>query len=239
MAALLPRLVRVSPIDALVLPSRNAVRLTASKVAPSCRRYATHSSLGGASKSSSTRRQVTVANDDGHVRWGDLTAGEKVARSTQQSFNFLVVIVGILATGAVGYVIYTEVLSPEGTTNQYHRALKKIKEDSKCVELLGDPRKIVARGEQFRSRMARAWSITSKKEKDRAGNEHLYLRFYVDGPRNTGTVNLHMIQHPGESEAQYQSLTLDIPGHKRIVLEDADAWAPLKKKSKFFGVRWW
>ncbi|KAK7733603.1 mitochondrial import inner membrane translocase subunit tim21 [Botryosphaeria dothidea] len=136
--------------------------------------------LGGASKSSSTRRQVTVANDDGHVRWGDLTAGEKVARSTQQSFNFLVVIVGILATqGAVGYVIYTEVLSPEGTTNQYHRALKKIKEDSKCVELLGDPRKIVARGEQFRSR------------------------------------------------------------HKRIVLEDADAWAPLKKKSKFFGVRWW
>lgn len=98
MAALLPRLVRVSPIDALVLPSRNAVRLTASKVAPSCRRYATHSSLGGASKSSSTRRQVTVANDDGHVRWGDLTAGEKVARSTQQSFNFLVVIVGILAT---------------------------------------------------------------------------------------------------------------------------------------------
>ncbi|EKG17397.1 Mitochondrial inner membrane translocase complex subunit Tim21 [Macrophomina phaseolina MS6] len=239
MAAAFPRLARACPVDALVLPSRSATRLTACTPAASCRRYATQGGLGGASKSSSTRRQITVANDDGRVRWGDLTAGEKVARSTQQSFNFLVVIAGILATGAVSYVIYSEVLSPEGTTNQYHRALRKIKEDPKCVELLGDPKKIVARGEQFHSRMARAWSITSKKEKDRAGNDHLYVRFYVDGPLNHGTVNLHMVQKPGESEAQYQSLTLDIPGHKRIVLEDADAWAPLKKKSKFFGVRWW
>ncbi|KAL0257165.1 mitochondrial import inner membrane translocase subunit tim21 [Diplodia seriata] len=172
-------------------------------------------------------RIVTVSNDDGHVRWGDLTSVEKVARSTQQSFNFLVVIAGVLATGAVGYVIYTEVLSPEGTTNQYHRALRRIKEDPKCVELLGNPKKIVARGE------------ASKKEKDRAGNEHLYLRFYVDGPLNKGTVFLHMIQRPGEKEADYQSLTLDIPGHNRIVLED-DSWSPLKKKSgKLFGVRWW
>ncbi|OJD29582.1 mitochondrial import inner membrane translocase subunit tim21 [Diplodia corticola] len=233
--ALLPRIVRASPTEAL------AARLRSASCLPvrSCRLYATPHGLGASPKSSTNRRQVTVANDNGHVRWGDLTATEKVARSTQQSFNFLVVIAGVLATGAVGYVIYSEVLSPEGTTNQYHRALKRIKEDPKCVELLGDPKKIVAHGEVFHSRMARAWSITSKKEKDRAGNEHLYLRFYVDGPLNRGTVFLHMIQRPGEQELDYQSLTLDVPGHKRIVLED-DSWSPLKKKSgKLFGVRWW
>lgn len=172
--ATLPRIIRASPVEALAFPSRSALCLSVHRAA--CRRYATHSNLGGASKSSTNRRAVTLANDDGHVRWGELTGGEKVARSTQQSFNFLVVIAGIVATvcrrtserlsksdrvqSAVGYVIYTEVISPEGTTNQYHRALKRIKEDPKCVELLGDPKKIVARGEQTHSRMARAWSIT-------------------------------------------------------------------------------
>ncbi|KAK0650904.1 Mitochondrial import inner membrane translocase subunit tim21 [Lasiodiplodia hormozganensis] len=233
--ALLPRIVRA---ESLALPLRRVSCLSVHRAAGASRLYATHRSLGGASsKSSTSRRQVTVANDDGHVRWGDLTTGEKVARSTQQSFNFLVIVAGVLATGAVGYVIYTEVLSPEGTTNQYHRALKRIKEDPKCVELLGDPKKIVAYGEQFHSRMARQWSITSRKEKDRAGNELLHLRFYVEGPLNKGTVYLHMIQRPGEKEAEYQSLTLDVPGHKRIYLEHD---SPFKAKSgKLFGVRWW
>lgn len=172
----LPRIVRASPADALAVPFRSALSRPAPRAAGCGRRYATNSSFGGAPKSSSTRRQVTVANDDGHVRWGDLSAREKAARSTQQSFNFMVVIAGVLATvcrrsyhrtrksdsvqGAVTYVIYTEVLSPEGATNQYHRSLRKIKEDPKCVELLGNPKKWVARGEHAHSRMARNWTIS-------------------------------------------------------------------------------
>ncbi|GME59070.1 Mitochondrial inner membrane translocase complex subunit Tim21 [Neofusicoccum parvum] len=175
----LPRIVRASPADALAVPFRSALSRPAPRAAGCGRRYATNSSFGGAPKSSSTRRQVTVANDDGHVRWGDLSAREKAARSTQQSFNFMVVIAGVLATGAVTYVIYTEVLSPEGATNQYHRSLRKIKEDPKCVELLGNPKKWVARGEHAHSRMARNWTISSRTDKDRAGNRHLHARYYV------------------------------------------------------------
>lgn len=57
------------------------------------RDYATSNSLGGAKTSS--RKQVTIRNDDGRVRWGDLTLGEKAARTTQQTFNFGVILAGL------------------------------------------------------------------------------------------------------------------------------------------------
>ena len=60
------------------------------------RSYATH--LGSSSAASSTRRQVTVANDDGRVKWGNLSTREKAARTTQQTFNLGVVIVGVIMT---------------------------------------------------------------------------------------------------------------------------------------------
>ena len=37
-------------------------------------------------------------SDDGRVQWGDLSRGEKVARTTQQSFNFLIVLAGAVLT---------------------------------------------------------------------------------------------------------------------------------------------
>ena len=39
---------------------------------------------------------MTVVNDDGRVRWGELSAVEKIARTTQKTFHF-----GIILTGAV------------------------------------------------------------------------------------------------------------------------------------------
>lgn len=90
--ALLPRIARA---ESLALSLRSVSCLPVHRAAGASRLYATHSA---SSKSSTSRRQVTVANDDGHVRWGDLTTGEKVARSTQQSFNFLIIVAGVLAT---------------------------------------------------------------------------------------------------------------------------------------------
>ena len=63
--------------------------------APSSR-YATTSGTRNTSKSS--RRSVTVANDDGRVQWQDLSIGEKAARTTQQTFNFGLVLAGFAGT---------------------------------------------------------------------------------------------------------------------------------------------
>lgn len=62
------------------------------------RYYATSNTLAGTTKTSS-RKQVTIGNDDGSVPWGQLSAGEKAARTTQQTFNF-----GVILAGAVGLV---------------------------------------------------------------------------------------------------------------------------------------
>lgn len=78
------------------------IRPTASpRTAQLARLYATHKDVGGgAEKGSSTskRRGVTVLSDDGRYQWGELTGREKVARATQQSVNFVVVLVGAVLT---------------------------------------------------------------------------------------------------------------------------------------------
>ena len=57
--------------------------------------------------------------NDGTVSWNNLNAGEKVIRSTQQSFNFAVIVVGSVMVMGVGYVMYTEVFSPSSKTVQF------------------------------------------------------------------------------------------------------------------------
>ena len=59
------------------------------------RRYAT--------QSTSSRKQITIASDDGRLRWNELSAREKAARTTQQSFNLLVVVGGILMTVSAAF----------------------------------------------------------------------------------------------------------------------------------------
>lgn len=60
------------------------------------RLYATQGNLGDGLKPK--RRNVTVLSDDGRYTWGELSGKEKVARATQQSFNFVIVIAGVVLT---------------------------------------------------------------------------------------------------------------------------------------------
>jgi len=60
---------------------------------PKQRFYATPNPLGGSK--ASTRKQVTIRSDDGRVGWKELTTGEKAARTTQQTFNFGVILLGL------------------------------------------------------------------------------------------------------------------------------------------------
>ena len=63
------------------------------------RLYATQTGLGTTGASPRPRRKaVTAFNDDGRVAWGDLTAREKAARTTQQTFNFGLIIAGAALT---------------------------------------------------------------------------------------------------------------------------------------------
>jgi hypothetical protein len=56
------------------------------------------SSQSKAGNKGSKRGQVTIINDTGAVRWEELSAREKAARATQQTFNYGIVIIGAIGT---------------------------------------------------------------------------------------------------------------------------------------------
>lgn len=63
------------------------------------RLYATQTGLGTSNSAPRPRRKaVTAFNDDGKVAWGDLSAKEKAARTTQQTFNFSLIVLAAVLT---------------------------------------------------------------------------------------------------------------------------------------------
>ncbi|KAJ5787098.1 hypothetical protein N7457_002088 [Penicillium paradoxum] len=203
------------------------------------RLYATQNNIGGGPQTTSSRKKsITVLSDDGRVQWGDLSGGEKVARATQQSFNFVLVLAGAVLTGGVFTLFYLEVLSPNSRTWQFETAVGRIKDHPECIKLLGDRREIKAYGEETRSRWARNRPIASSTEKDRLGREHLRMHFHVEGPLNSGVVVVHMIKPLDKSDFEYQLLALDVKGHSRIVLEQASEKPSVASALKLFGIQW-
>ncbi|KAK1752107.1 mitochondrial import inner membrane translocase subunit tim21 [Echria macrotheca] len=196
------------------------------------RRYATQQS----------RKAVTPFNDDGRVPWTHLSMGEKTGRAAQQTFNFGMVIVGLVLTGGVGYVLYQEVFSPDSKTAYFNRAVDRIKKDPRCLEVLGDAKKITAYGEETFNKWRRARPIASTLTKDGQGNEHLMIHFNVQGPKGGGVVQMHLIRRNGREDFEYKYFFVDVRGHPRIYLENADASLAAKKGDqkgfKMFGIKW-
>ncbi|KAM3553454.1 hypothetical protein ARSEF4850_006913 [Beauveria asiatica] len=186
------------------------------------------------------RRSVTPFNDDGYVPWRELSIPEKAARATQQSFNFGLVLVGLVLTGGVGYLLWTDVFSPNSKTVQFNRAIDKIKKDDRCVELFGDAKKILAHGEETNNKWQRARPLASSERVDKQGVHHLLLHFHVEGPRNHGVAQVHMVKLPGHSDYEYKYLFVDVKGHERIYLENSEANRSANGKKGFtlFGAKW-
>lgn len=123
--------------------------------------YSIQSNLKAGSSGPKRRsRAVTPFNDDGFVPWNELSTGEKAARATQQSFNLGMIIVGVVLTGGVGYFLWTDVFSPDSKISNFNRAVDKVKADPRCVELLGDPKKLTAHGDETFNKWRRARPVS-------------------------------------------------------------------------------
>ncbi|KAH7375131.1 import inner membrane translocase subunit tim-21 [Plectosphaerella cucumerina] len=229
-----------------ISPSTLAIRAPAalSPAAPQIRpfllrQYATQTSLG-TTPQGPKRKKVTAFNDDGHVPWSELSTGEKASRATQQSFNFGMIITGIVLTSGVAYYLWTDVFSPDSKTVHFNRTVDRIKADERCLEILGDPKHISAHGDETFNKWRRSRPIASATSTDAKGNEHFQMNFYVEGPRNRGQVHLHLIKPKGHSDFEYKYMYLDVRGHQRIYLENADTDPnnPNRSKVKFLGINW-
>lgn len=197
--------------------------------------YATQ---GSSSTSKPTRRAITVTSDDGRYHWSELSTGEKAARGTQQSFNFVFVTAGAVGTICIAYLLYQELFAADSKTRQFNRAVDRVKADSRCRELLGPGNQIKAYGEPTTSKWARARPLAHTVDVDRFGTTHFKMHFHMEGPNSSGVVNIHMTKKSDESELQYRLLSLSVPGHEPIYLENADAASPKRALGKMFGVQW-
>ncbi|KAM0195259.1 hypothetical protein ACHAPA_000873 [Fusarium lateritium] len=222
-----------------------ATRSTAFRGIPSTLRpflvsrfYATQQGLG-ATPQGPKRRAVTPFNDNGHVPWTKLSVGEKAARATQQSFNFGMILVGLVLTSGVGYFLWTDVFSPDSKISNFNRAVDKIRSDQRILEIMGDAKKITAHGEETLNKWRRARPVASSETTDARGDQHIMMHFYVDGPKNNGIARLHMVKYRGHSDYVYKYLFVDVQGHERIYLEHEDSSSSKDgKKFSLFGVKW-
>jgi import inner membrane translocase subunit TIM21 len=67
-----------------------------------------------------------------------------------------IILTGGNLQGAVGYFLWTDVFAPDSKINQFNRAVDKIKKDPRCIEVLGDSRKMIAHGEETTNKWRRA-----------------------------------------------------------------------------------
>ncbi|MCJ1249602.1 mitochondrial import inner membrane translocase subunit tim21 [Trapelia coarctata] len=174
------------------------------------RTYATQSTIGSSTKPS--RKQVTIVNDDGRVNWNDLTTREKAARSTQKTFHFGIILIGLVMTGGAAYFLYTDVFASDSKTRIFNRAVDEVKASPQATAILGPGKQIRAFGEPTANKWARARPLASTVRTDRTGREHLLMHFNVEGPSGKGIVNLHMIKNADTSDYEYKYLTLDVKG---------------------------
>ncbi|KAK2741556.1 mitochondrial import inner membrane translocase subunit tim21 [Myotisia sp. PD_48] len=204
-----------------------------------CSYYATQTGLGRSSVTA-PRKPITVTTDDGRIKWGELSQREKAARATQQSANFVIILVGAVMTGYVFTFLYKDVFAPDSKTNQFNRAVRLVKDDDRCIELLGDKNKIRAYGEASWNKWTRNRPVATTIETDNSGNEHMRMHFNVSGPLNDGIVRMHLVKPAGEQEFEYRLLALDVQGHRRLSLVDVEQAKNESRKagSTLFGIRW-
>ncbi|EXJ54442.1 hypothetical protein A1O7_09781 [Cladophialophora yegresii CBS 114405] len=198
-------------------------------------------SRSASTSSGPSRRAVTVTSDDGRYNWSELSAGEKAARGTQQTFNFLLVSLGLVGTITVAYFLYQELLAPSSSTVQFNAAVSRIKSSPECRALLGPSSQILAYGEPTSSKWARARPLAHSTEVDRNGTAHLRMHFNVEGKDSgvRGVVTVHMTKSRDRDRLEYQLLSLSVKGHETVYLENKAAERGIKgQAARMFGVQW-
>ena len=139
----------------------------------------------------------------------------------------------------MGYFLYQEVFSADSKTRHFNQAVDQVRADPRALELLGSKKTIRAFGEPSGSKWTRNRPLASSIQRDRTGIEHFRMHFNVEGSERSGVVSLHMVKSPGDALYQYRFLALDVPGHPRLYLENADGSGEKKKPGfRMLGVQW-
>ncbi|XP_053985896.1 mitochondrial import inner membrane translocase subunit Tim21 [Hylaeus volcanicus] len=168
------------------------------------------------SVSYSTKRTLTKSDSNENENKVQVGFAE-VVRENTKSIGYLSIIVGgIGITGLMFYVIFNELFSSKSPNNVYSKALNICIKHPKVVDALGEP--IKAYGEESR-RGRRTHVSHAVFEKD--GVRHMRMKFYIQGIRRRGTVNLEVQENEsGNYVYTYLYVLIDDIMRTAIKIED-------------------
>nr|XP_012149989.1 PREDICTED: mitochondrial import inner membrane translocase subunit Tim21 isoform X1 [Megachile rotundata] len=112
----------------------------------------------------------------------------EVVKENTKSAGYLAVIVGgVGITAFMFYMIFNELFSSKSPNNIYSKALEDCIKHPKIIDALGEPIKAFREHRQLGRRSPIKYVIF---EKD--GVKHMRMKFYIQGIRRRGTVNLEV-----------------------------------------------
>jgi len=144
-----------------------------------------------------------------------LSLGGKVKEASKTVWYSGIVVVGLGATGFILFTIFKELFSTQSPQAIYSKSLKKCCEHPRVCDLLGEP--ITGFGEES-SRGRRKRLRHSFYFKD--GIEHLQLKFYIKGIRNSASVYVDMEKINGSFEYSYLIVEIDNYSREQIFIID-------------------
>ncbi|ORX66101.1 TIM21-domain-containing protein [Basidiobolus meristosporus CBS 931.73] len=196
------------------------------------KRCLTVSTVGIRSTAGVERKQITgyltkrfasnksLVEGSGGKQWSELTTGEKVVAAGKTTTNLGVIALGVGILGTIVYYLSAELFGSESSTHVFGDALDKIRANDELQAVLGNP--IKGYGEPSSSQRRRNRRIASQVVDDATGTTHMLMRFFVEGPDNTGEAHLDMTK-VGKGKWEYRYLYVDVPGRglpsKRVVVE--------------------
>ncbi|KAJ1915469.1 mitochondrial import inner membrane translocase subunit tim21 [Tieghemiomyces parasiticus] len=135
----------------------------------------------------------------------------RVQSAARTTGNLAVICVGLAILGGVPYFLFSDLLGSEGHIRWFSDALQRIRHDPDVIKYVGTP--IKGYGDPG-SRMARNRTINHTLTRDARGVEHLLIRFYIEGPKDTGTVKLELSKD-ARGAWHYNYILVEVPGHGR------------------------
>ncbi|XP_076762229.1 mitochondrial import inner membrane translocase subunit Tim21 [Xylocopa sonorina] len=172
-----------------------------------------------------TKKSITKADPIDHENKIQVGFAEVVKENTKSAGYLGVIIGGVGITAFMFYVIFDELFSSKSPNNVYSKALDHCIKHPKVIDTLGQP--IKAYGEESRrGRRSHISHVTFVKD----GVRHMRMKFYIQGIRRRGTVNLE-VQEDQSGNYTYRYLYVLVDDIVQTVIKIEDNRDPNKSYS--------
>jgi len=170
---------------------------------------------GGSKKSRKTSSSNTLVKGSDQPGAVTLSMGEKVKENAKTATYGGVILIGLAVTGAMAYVILSELFSGDSPNNIYTKSFKLCKANQEVQDSLGSP--IKCYGEETR----RGWRRHVAHQEFIQGNtKYMRMRFYIEGKFNKGTVHVEKkTNDKGKYEYSYLMVDVDSYPPRRIEVD--------------------